>query len=84
MFGSAAHYDAVPNAQGGWGGGIEYTEDKQMRADIHPAYSDVKVTCSCGAVYETRSTKGEDFTVDVCQECHPFTPGTEGARHWSY
>jgi hypothetical protein len=20
--------DAVPNAQGGWGGGIEYTEDK--------------------------------------------------------
>lgn len=50
---------------------------KQMRADIHPAYSDVKVTCSCGAVYETRSTKGEDFTVDVCQECHPFYTGKQ-------
>ncbi|NCV52197.1 MAG: 50S ribosomal protein L31, partial [Gammaproteobacteria bacterium] len=25
-----------------------------MKADIHPAYSDVKVTCSCGATYETR------------------------------
>ena len=48
-----------------------------MRADIHPAYSDVKVTCSCGAVYETRSTKCEDFTVDVCQECHPFYTGKQ-------
>ena len=50
---------------------------KQMRADIHPAYSDVKVTCSCGVVYKTRSTKSEDFTVDVCQECHPFYTGKQ-------
>ena len=48
-----------------------------MRADIHPAYSEVKVTCSCGACYETRSTKGEDFTVDVCRECHPFYTGKQ-------
>ena len=48
-----------------------------MRADIHPAYSDVKVTCSCGATYEMRSTKGEDFSIDVCQECHPFYTGKQ-------
>jgi large subunit ribosomal protein L31 len=50
---------------------------EQMKADIHPAYSDVKVTCSCGAIYETRSTKGEDFSIDVCQECHPFYTGKQ-------
>ena len=50
---------------------------EQMKADIHPAYSDVKVTCSCGATYETRSTKGEDFSIDVCQECHPFYTGKQ-------
>ena len=48
-----------------------------MRADIHPAYIDVKVTCSCGASYDTRSTRGEDFSVDVCQECHPFYTGKQ-------
>jgi len=50
---------------------------EQMRADIHPAYTDVKVTCSCGGSYDTRSTKGEDFSVDVCQECHPFYTGKQ-------
>ena len=50
---------------------------EQMRADIHPEYTDVKVTCSCGASYDTRSTKGEDFSVDVCQECHPFYTGKQ-------
>ena len=48
-----------------------------MRADIHPAYSNVKVICSCGATYETRSTKSEDFSIDVCQECHPFYTGKQ-------
>ena len=48
-----------------------------MKTDIHPNYTDVKVTCSCGAVYTTRSTKGVDFSVDVCQLCHPFYTGTQ-------
>ena len=25
----------------------------------------------------TRSTKGEDFSIDVCQECHPFYTGKQ-------
>ena len=48
-----------------------------MKENIHPAYSGVKVSCSCGATYDTRSTKGEDFTIDVCQECHPFYTGKQ-------
>lgn len=48
-----------------------------MKPDIHPSYTDVNVTCSCGATYKMRSTKGKDFTVDVCQLCHPFYTGTQ-------
>ena len=46
-----------------------------MKADIHPAYTAIKVTCSCGNVIETRSTLGRDIHVDVCSQCHPFYTG---------
>ncbi len=48
-----------------------------MKADIHPPYSLVKATCSCGNVIETRSTLGEDFQLDVCSACHPFYTGKQ-------
>jgi len=48
-----------------------------MRADIHPNYTDVTVTCSCGNVFKTRSTRGKDFLIDVCSNCHPFYTGTQ-------
>ena len=48
-----------------------------MKQDIHPEYKDVKVTCSCGNVMETRSTCCKDFTVDVCSACHGFYTGTQ-------
>ncbi len=48
-----------------------------MKAQIHPHYRPTKVTCaSCGAVYHTRSTRG-DFSVDVCAGCHPFYTGKQ-------
>ena len=47
-----------------------------MKADIHPAYVDSKVTCSCGNTFETRSTKGE-LHVELCNECHPFFTGKQ-------
>ena len=28
-----------------------------MKAEIHPEYTACKVTCACGSVFETRSTK---------------------------
>ncbi|MDO8312585.1 MAG: 50S ribosomal protein L31 [Sideroxyarcus sp.] len=49
-----------------------------MRADIHPAYNEVAVTCSCGNKFTTRSTMGKPaLHVEVCSECHPFYTGTQ-------
>ena len=45
-----------------------------MKENIHPKYIPAKITCACGASFETRSSKG-DFSVDVCAMCHPFYTG---------
>ena len=47
-----------------------------MQAGIHPNYAPVKITCACGAVFETRSTGG-DFSLDICSQCHPFYTGKQ-------
>ncbi|HLU62796.1 MAG TPA: 50S ribosomal protein L31 [Gammaproteobacteria bacterium] len=48
-----------------------------MKADIHPDYKMIKVTCSCGNTFETRSTRGEDLPIEVCSQCHPFYTGKQ-------
>lgn len=48
-----------------------------MKADIHPAYEEVTVTCSCGDSFKTRSTAGRDLTIEVCAQCHPFYTGKQ-------
>lgn len=48
-----------------------------MKADIHPQYSEITVTCSCGHVFETRSTLGKALHVEVCSACHPFYTGKQ-------
>ena len=48
-----------------------------MKADIHPNYSEVSVTCSCGNVFETRSTAGKALNIEVCSQCHPFFTGKQ-------
>lgn len=49
-----------------------------MKADIHPKYADVNVTCSCGNTFTTRSTLGqEELHLDVCSACHPFYTGQQ-------
>ncbi len=49
-----------------------------MKADIHPAYQEVEVTCSCGNVFKTRSTLGKStLHLDVCASCHPFYTGKQ-------
>ncbi len=49
-----------------------------MKADIHPAYAEVEVTCSCGSVFTTRSTLGKSgLHIDVCASCHPFYTGKQ-------
>lgn len=48
-----------------------------MKADTHPKYSAVKVICTCGNAFETRSTEGGEVHVEVCSECHPFYTGQQ-------
>jgi large subunit ribosomal protein L31 len=48
-----------------------------MKADIHPNYQTVQVTCACGAAWETRSTRGEDLRLEICSSCHPFFTGKQ-------
>ena len=48
-----------------------------MKKDIHPKYNPkVKVTCACGNVFETGSTKSE-LNVELCSKCHPFYTGKQ-------
>ena len=48
-----------------------------MKAEIHPEYAEVTVTCVCGNSFKTRSTMGKDFHVEICSECHPFFTGKQ-------
>ncbi len=45
-----------------------------MKADIHPNYVETAITCACGTVYRTRSTR-RDIKVGICAACHPFFTG---------
>lgn len=45
-----------------------------MKAEIHPNYSPSTVTCACGEVIHTRSTK-QNIRVEICSKCHPFYTG---------
>jgi len=47
-----------------------------MKKGIHPEYSDATITCACGAVVKTRSTK-KDIRVGICSNCHPFFTGKQ-------
>lgn len=48
-----------------------------MKADIHPTYTEVTVTCSCGTTFQTRSTLTSALSVEVCSKCHPFYTGKQ-------
>ena len=49
-----------------------------MKPEIHPNYQAIKVTCSCGSVFETNSTlESKSLHIDVCSECHPFYTGKQ-------
>jgi large subunit ribosomal protein L31 len=48
-----------------------------MKPSIHPEYNEIKVSCSCGNTFQTRSTLGQDLSLEVCSSCHPFYTGTQ-------
>ncbi len=47
-----------------------------MKADIHPEYNEIEVTCACGNSFWTRSTQGE-LRLEICSACHPFFTGKQ-------
>ena len=49
-----------------------------MKPDIHPAYNETTVVCSCGETFTTRSTAANgQIHADVCSQCHPFYTGKQ-------
>jgi large subunit ribosomal protein L31 len=48
-----------------------------MKAEIHPAYNELNVTCACGSTFRTRSTHKGDMRVEICAACHPFYTGRQ-------
>jgi large subunit ribosomal protein L31 len=48
-----------------------------MKPDIHPAYDEITVSCTCGNTFTTRSTAGHELHLDVCSQCHPFYTGKQ-------
>lgn len=47
-----------------------------MKANLHPQYNQLNVTCSCGASFTTGSTR-DSIVVDICSKCHPFFTGEQ-------
>ena len=49
-----------------------------MKKDIHPAYVETQVTCTCGNSFTTKSTATSgSIHADVCAKCHPFYTGKQ-------
>ena len=42
----------------------------------HPHYRPARISCACGTIHETFSTRG-DFGIDICSNCHPFFTGKQ-------
>ena len=47
-----------------------------MKEGIHPEYTKTTITCACGNVIETKSTK-KDIKTEICSQCHPFITGKQ-------
>jgi large subunit ribosomal protein L31 len=48
-----------------------------MKPEIHPQYNEIRVICSCGNEFTTRSTLSEELHIEVCSSCHPFFTGKQ-------
>ena len=48
-----------------------------MKKDIHPAYHETPVVCSCGNTFVVGSTMSGTMKVEVCYACHPFYTGKQ-------
>jgi large subunit ribosomal protein L31 len=56
--------------------GLIGSSEDIMKDGIHPKYFTAKVSCGCGASFETGSTR-EKIAVEICSVCHPFFTGSQ-------
>lgn len=47
-----------------------------MKENLHPNYEETTITCACGNVVNTRSTR-KNVKVEICAKCHPFFTGKQ-------
>ncbi|CAI9085072.1 50S ribosomal protein L31 [Candidatus Methylacidiphilum fumarolicum] len=47
-----------------------------MKKGIHPNYQETTISCACGAVYTTKSTK-PSIRIGICASCHPLFTGQQ-------
>ena len=47
-----------------------------MKDKVHPKYEFATITCACGNIVHTRSTR-KTINVEICSKCHPFFTGKQ-------
>ena len=47
-----------------------------MKEGIHPEYVSATISCACGNVIQTRSTR-PTIKLEICSNCHPFFTGQQ-------
>ncbi|NCF75268.1 MAG: 50S ribosomal protein L31 [Xanthomonadaceae bacterium] len=48
-----------------------------MKKGIHPPYyKNIKIVCSCGAIFIAGSTQ-KKLKTEICSQCHPFFTGKQ-------
>ncbi|MDR1254126.1 MAG: 50S ribosomal protein L31 [Oscillospiraceae bacterium] len=45
-----------------------------MKSNLHPKYEKTTISCACGNIIDTSSTK-DNIKVEICSNCHPFFTG---------
>lgn len=48
-----------------------------MKQGMHPNYDATVYVCSCGNRFESKSTKGGELHLELCDQCHPFYTGQQ-------
>ena len=47
-----------------------------MKDKIHPKYEETTISCACGEVIHTRSTR-PNIKIEICSKYHPFYTGKQ-------
>jgi large subunit ribosomal protein L31 len=51
-------------------------EQSLMKEGIHPEYKETTITCVCGNLIQTKSTR-QNIKTEICSQCHPFITGKQ-------